>query len=401
MKAVELLVGAGGLALGLEKAGFSHAALLDRDPRACETLRRNARRYAKMAGGRILQRDLREFDMSELAEEDLDLLAAGTPCQPFSLAGKHTGHHDDRNLFPEVFRTIRSIRPKAVLIENVRGILRPSFRPYVDYVRDQLQIPSDQRRADETWLEHAGRVRRRLSLAKQGDVEYSVATWSLDAADYGTPQRRARVFFVAVRRDVGSPPEPPVASHSPEALAYDQWVTGEYWEKHGLPQPPTPEGLSAQLSDLAQTFRPTLGAAWRTVRDAFVGLADPPPQSPVSGMPTHHIYRAGARPYPGHTGSDIDQPAKAIKAGTHGVPGGENMLRYPQGTVRYFTVREAARLQEFPDEFEFTGSWTDCIRQIGNAAPVGLSTVIGRQIARVLNAASRRQTELTLPVPPG
>jgi DNA (cytosine-5)-methyltransferase 1 len=101
-------------------------------------------------------------------------------------------------------------------------------------------------------------------------------------------------------------------------------------------------------------------------------------------MIPNHRSQPGARAYPGHTGSDLDLPAKALKAGVHGVPGGENMLADSRGRVRYFTVREAARLQGLPDEFEFPGSWTESMRQIGNAVPVQLASFVGRWLSKVL-----------------
>jgi DNA (cytosine-5)-methyltransferase 1 len=90
----------------------------------------------------------------------------------------------------------------------------------------------------------------------------------------------------------------------------------------------------------------------------------------------NHILQPGARSYPGHTGSPLDEPAKTLKAGDHGVPGGENMVRYPNGEVRYFSVRESCRLQTFPDEYRFEGSWTENMRQLGNAVPVKLGQVV-------------------------
>lgn len=101
-----------------------------------------------------------------------------------------------------------------------------------------------------------------------------------------------------------------------------------------------------------------------------------------------HIFRDGARSYPGHTGSCYDLPAKTIKAGGHGVPGGENMIRYPDGSIRYFTVFEAKRIQTFPDDYVITGAWGEALRQIGNAVPVKLAECLG-------NAA---KTLLTTPV---
>ena len=102
----------------------------------------------------------------------------------------------------------------------------------------------------------------------------------------------------------------------------------------------------------------------------------------------NHTFQAGARSYPGHTGSPLDEPAKTLKAGVHGVPGGENMLLRPDGSIRYFSVRESARLQTFPDDYFFTGCWSEAMRQIGNAVPVNLSRIIGQGVAKELELAS-------------
>jgi DNA (cytosine-5)-methyltransferase 1 len=91
----------------------------------------------------------------------------------------------------------------------------------------------------------------------------------------------------------------------------------------------------------------------------------------------NHHFRDGARPYPGHTGSDLDAPSKALKAGDHGVPGGENMMALPGGMYRYYTAREAARIQTFPDDYIFSGCWSEAMRQIGNAVPVALAAAVG------------------------
>jgi DNA (cytosine-5)-methyltransferase 1 len=123
---------------------------------------------------------------------------------------------------------------------------------------------------------------------------------------------------------------------------------------------------------------------WRTVRDAIEDLPDPE-KHPRNGI-ANHIFNAGARSYPGHTGSPLDEPAKTLKAGDHGVPGGENMLLRPNGSVRYFTAREAARLQTFPDDYIFCGSWTETMRQLGNAVPVRLAEVIAGSVAASLRA---------------
>src|ERR1700693_687017 len=125
LTSVELCAGAGGQALGLEKAGFSHLALVEIDPNACATLRRNR------PGWNIFQQDLRHFSGTPF--RGVDLLAGGLPCPPFSVAGKQLGREDERNLFPAAIRLVDEIRPRAVMIENVRGILGEVFADYRDY----------------------------------------------------------------------------------------------------------------------------------------------------------------------------------------------------------------------------------------------------------------------------
>ena len=110
----------------------------------------------------------------------------------------------------------------------------------------------------------------------------------------------------------------------------------------------------------------------------------PDPERGGSDVFANHIFNPGARQYKGHTGSPLDEPAKTLKAGDHGVPGGENMLRRVDGSVRYFTVREAARLQTFPDEYVFRGAWTEAMRQLGNAVPVRLAEMVARSVAEKL-----------------
>lgn len=125
---------------------------------------------------------------------------------------------------------------------------------------------------------------------------------------------------------------------------------------------------------------------WQTTRDAIADLPCPIKHSDGS---LSHIFVPGARPYPGHTGSHIDEPAKTLKAGDHGVPGGENMLLNYDGTVRYFTLREAARLQTFPDSYKFKGAWSEGMRQLGNAVPVNLGKVVAKSVHKTLHPRQR------------
>lgn len=128
-------------------------------------------------------------------------------------------------------------------------------------------------------------------------------------------------------------------------------------------------------------FRPDT-KPWITVRDALAGL--PQPERNASSEFEGHVFQAGAKSYNGHTGSEIDMPSKTIKAGDHGVPGGENMVRFEDGSVRYFTTFEAKRIQSFPDDYHITGSWTEAMRQIGNAVPVTLAKTIAESLFPLL-----------------
>jgi DNA (cytosine-5)-methyltransferase 1 len=123
---------------------------------------------------------------------------------------------------------------------------------------------------------------------------------------------------------------------------------------------------------------------WTTIRDAIGDMPDPERQPLLSRGFHNHFFQPGARTYKGHTGSPIDEPAKTLKAGVHGVPGGENMMVLPGGEVRYFTVRESARLQTFPDEFVFHGSWSETMRQLGNAVPVALAARVATTVKHQL-----------------
>jgi DNA (cytosine-5)-methyltransferase 1 len=161
----------------------------------------------------------------------------------------------------------------------------------------------------EGWAEHFQRLQAEHTSIRS-DLQYRVVTTLVNAADYGVPQQRWRVFMVGFRSDVDA-----------------EWSFPE----------PTESGSRLFLN---------------------------------------HVLQKGARSYPGHTGSPIDEPAKALKAGVHGVPGGENMLLRPGGSVRYFTVREAARIQTFPDRYSLHGPWSEAMRQLGNAVPVMLAQIV-------------------------
>lgn len=378
LSAVELFAGAGGMALGTAASGFRHLALLEVDRHAVATLRENADRgvgvQAELA---IEETDVRRFEYERLEGASVDLLAGGAPCQPFSLGGKHAGQHDDRNLFPEVFRAQRALVPRAVLLENVRGLTRKSFRPYLEYILLQLALPGVESRHGEGWRQHKERLLRAWATNEHGDAPaYDVTVGLRECANFGLPQRRGRVFMVAMRTDQGGPIEVPEGTHSEARLTYDQEVSGAYWERHQLPKPASQ--VVAPVATLG-------GAPWLTVRDALMEVP-PPIMGKANGYHPNHVGIPGARSYPGHTGSPWDQPAKTLKAGVHGVPGGENMLRDDDGNVRYFTVHEAALLQGFPPDYHFVGSRTEAMRQIGNAAPTPVCKLIADAVRKALRA---------------
>lgn len=382
LQSIELFTGAGGLALGLEEAGWRHAALIERDEHACSTIRLNESLGHPLAKGwRLLAEDARGVDYGSLAK-DIEMVAGGPPCQPFSLGGKHRAFKDKRDMFPEAVRAVRELKPRCFIFENVKGLLRQSFATYFNYVILQLTYPTLTRRENEGWVEHLSRLERKHTSAKDDELSYRVVYRLLNAADYGVPQNRHRVFIVGFRSDLGKEWSFPPPTHSMDRLLWEQWVQGSYWDMHGVSKKARPSittRLRSRVERLASNyslFEPP-GERYHTVRDALLGLPDP--RERLHAAPNHE-FRNGARPYPGHTGSPLDEPAKALKAGDHGVPGGENMMTLPDGSCRYFTVRESARLQTFPDDYVFSGSWTEAMRQVGNAVPVKLAAAVGQSV---------------------
>lgn len=376
MNSIELFAGAGGLALGLHDAGFSPKAVVEFNKDACRTLRAN--RVFNYGVG-LFEGDIANFDYLSIPES-IELVSGGPPCQPFSLGGKADAWNDSRDLFPEAIRAIREKKPKAFVFENVKGLLRKGFTEYFDYILLQLQYPSILLKNDEDWTQHLRRLKIHHLKNHHSELEYKVAYRLVDAANYGVPQKRERVFFIGLRSDIVTNWIFPNPTHSKDALLWSKWITKEYWERHNL-SPPKPNKKTAyQIDKLTYKyglFRPE-EKPWLTVRDAICGL--PPPSTGDTGQYNHHVFKGGAKIYPGHTGSYIDEPSKALKAGAHGVPGGENMIRFEDGSVRYFTVRESARIQTFPDSFDFQGSWGEVMRQLGNAVPAQLAKTVGQSI---------------------
>lgn len=403
MKAVELFAGAGGLGMGLSLAGFKPVAVVEWDRWAADTIRENKERsFPLVQDWPLVHNDVREwikgFSLADVGGE-LDLVAGGPPCQPFSMGGKHRAHRDDRDMFPVTVDVVRKLRPRAFIVENVKGLTRSAFSNYFTYIRYQFEFPELQRRPDESWLEHFHRLQRERSSGKRhksGELTYNVNHELVNAADFGVPQRRERVFIVGFRNDLSVEWDFPTQTHSLDALLFDQWVSGEYWDRHAIPKRKRPK-LSSALAERVARIRglrlaPTR-LPWRTVRDALCSLPDPRRGKSIF---TNHKFQGGARPYPGHTGSPLDLPAKTLKAGDHGVPGGENMMVTDKGQVRYFTVRESARLQCFPDGYIFHGSWTETMRQLGNAVPVVLAQLVAASVVEKLVEAEERRLRYRL-----
>jgi DNA (cytosine-5)-methyltransferase 1 len=178
----------------------------------------------------------------------------------------------------------------------------------------------------------------------------------------------------------------PEESHSEDALLRSKWISGDYWDRHRIASKQRPQAATRQTARMERLRRIALfqdsRLPWITVRDAISDLPDP--ERLRKTEIANHSFNPGARSYPGHTGSPLDEPAKTLKAGDHGVPGGENMLARADASVRYFTVREAARLQTFPDDYTFRGPWTEAMRQLGNAVPVRLAETVARSVANAL-----------------
>lgn len=264
-KAVEICAGAGGQSLGLEQAGFEHAALVELDPWACATLRHNR------PGWNVIQADVREVDGSQW--HGIDLLAGGVPCPPFSVAGKQLGRDDDRDLFPEVVRLAGECEPAAIFVENVRGLLDARFDSYRHEIERELKL-----------------------------LGYEVAGWKLlQASDFGVPQLRPRVVMVALRPELvpffswPTPrPEaaPTVGQALHDAMAERGWSGADEWAKQANDIAPTLVGGSKLHGgpDLGPT---RARKAWATLGVEGRTIAPEPPAPDHVGMPRLTVQMAG------------------------------------------------------------------------------------------------------------
>lgn len=311
MQSLEICAGAGGQALGLEQAGFEHVGLVEIDSAACSTLRLNRPKWD------VFEEDLHHFSGANF--QGIDLLAGGVPCPPFSKAGKQLGKEDERDLFPEAIRLVDEIRPKAVMLENVRGLLDAVFDDYRKKIIDDL---------------------RKLGYH---------AEWRLlNASDFGVPQLRPRVIFVAIRNDLKENFSwPQTSGKQPLTVGetlYDLmnengWFMANRWKEWANDIAPTIVGGSKKHGgpDLGPT---RAKRAWASLGVDGRGIADSAPEPNFLGLPR-------------------------------------------------LTNRMVARIQGFPDDWEFSGKKTAAYRQIGNAFPPPVAAAVGIQIKQCLEAGAK------------
>ena len=313
---IEICAGAGGQALGLEKAGFDHDCLVEIDKAACQTLRLNRPSWTVVEG------DLHYFNADKW--RGLELFAGGVPCPPFSKAGKQLGNEDERDLFPEALRLVAECKPQAVMLENVRGLLDAVFDDY------RAKLISD--------------------LKKMGYI----AEWRLlNASDFGVPQLRPRVIIVALKSSVSrffnwpvplSSSAPTVGNALFDLMAANAWAGASKWRDQACDIAPTLVGGSKKHGgpDLGPT---RAKKAWATLGVDGKGIADDVPSLAFIGMPR-------------------------------------------------LTIRMAARIQGFPDDWQFSGKKTSAYRQIGNAFPPPVACAVASHIKMALNEAARPKLQI-------
>jgi DNA (cytosine-5)-methyltransferase 1 len=309
---LELCAGAGGEALGLEQAGIDHAGLIEIDHHACKTLRFNRPKW------KVLEQDLFQFTDAS-AFKGVDVVSGGLPCPPFSKAGKQLGHLDERNLFPVAIDIIDQLRPRAVMIENVRGILDAVFDDYRTSIKKQLKA-----------------------------LGYKVDWKLLQASDFGVPQLRPRVIFVAFQGDgmdrftwpdAHAIKAKTVGETLYDLMAADGWAGAKLWKERADEIAPTIVGGSKKHGgpDLGPT---RAKRAWAALNVNGMTIADAPPTPDFVGMPR-------------------------------------------------LTIPMVARLQGFPDDWTFAGRKTHAYRQVGNAFPPPVAKAVAKQIAKVLRTSGR------------
>ncbi|MEI8093349.1 MAG: DNA cytosine methyltransferase [Spirochaetales bacterium] len=315
MTSVEICAGAGGQALGLERAGFEHLALVEIDADACRTLQYNRPDW------NVIEGDVKGFRAHRY--EGIDLFAGGVPCPPFSMAGKQLGVDDERDLFPEALRLVSECQPRAVMLENVKGLLDPKFKSYREHISLRL---------------------KEMGYESEWKLHY--------AADFGVSQLRPRVILVAMR---------------PADFAHFRW----------------PDKLSQQPPSVGELLFDLMESrGWKSATDWKLGAKTIAPTL-VGGSKKHG-------------GPDLG-PTRARKAWLElGVNGSSLAETAPdadfEGNPR-LTVRMAARVQGFPDEWKFTGGKTTAYRQVGNAFPPPVAAAVAQSIREALEHADDQRID--------
>lgn len=329
---VELFAGAGGLALGLEKAGFKHILLNEYDHNACETLRTNRPQW------NIVESDIHDLDFRSYAGE-VDFLSGGFPCQAFSYAGKRLGFEETRGtLFFELARAVKEIEPKVFMCENVRGL-----------------VEHDRGRTLQT-------IRNVIS-----DLGYTlIEPRVLHAIQYNVPQKRERLILIAVRNDI----MPYVHYCWPDVCDYvptlrDAFYKGRLYKT----DVPLSSGQLYPESKRIVMEKVPEGGDWRNLPED------------VARQYMKGSYLLGG----GKTGMarrlSMDEPSLTLTC----APAQKQTERCHPYETRPLTVREYARIQTFPDNWFFAGSLSAQYKQIGNAVPVNLAWAVGRSLIRLFN----------------
>ncbi|BBC95790.1 DNA cytosine methyltransferase [Streptomyces griseofuscus] len=380
---IEICAGAGGQAVGLHQAGFGHLALVEIDRHAVETLELNINDHEVWTWERahcdVLLADVKDFnphkDLTKGADllkgRDLDLLAGGVPCPPFSHAGKQLGKDDERDLFPRMLDLVAAVRPKAVMIENVRGIMDPKFANYRDLIMARLQ--------GGTYLGDDGQP------VHERGIGYTVSKWDvLEASDFGVPQLRPRAILVAFRDDVikDLKYEWPSATHEDPISVADS--LGPSMRARFAPYF---EGVHAEKAH--QAFDRWLEKARK--RDAELkGKGGGIAPTLVGGSKKHGGADLGpSRAKAAWKQLGISGMGVANDVETCAKKGTESRdLFGPDGPM--LTVRQAAIIQGFPPEWDFAGGKTAQYRQVGNAFPPPVAKAVGKSIIEVLRAARER-----------
>lgn len=330
---IEMCAGAGGQALGLHRAGFAHSVLVEIDKFACQTLRHNAEALA-LGWGEIVEGDLKQFAAGRASEFQgkIDLVAGGVPCPPFSKAGKQLGAKDERDLFPTALEIIRRVGPKAVMLENVAGLMGPVFAGYREFILGEL-----------------------------ASLGYAAEWRLLNASDFGVPQLRPRSLLVAMKRpmfeyfswpEAGVIKTPTVGEALYDLMAANGWKGARRWR------------------DAANTIAPTLVGGSKKHGGPDLG----PTRAKVAwhklGVNAHRVAGDHELPHIDYAGAVMRHGA--VRAGFENMP--------------LLNVRMAARLQGFPDEWHFVGSKTHAYRQVGNAFPPPVAEEVGTRIAEAIRS---------------